>query len=85
MSSWNKLIERICSLSKDVRFHELKKILENYGYEMKGASGGSSHFTFRKRGCAPITIPKHEPIKKTYVIMVKDIIESEEVNGNENN
>ena len=27
-----------------------------------------------------ITIPKHEPIKKVYVQMVKDVIESEEAN-----
>lgn len=85
MSRWNKLLERICSLSKDIRFDELKKILESYGYEMKGTSGGSSHFTFRKTGCAPITIPKHEPIKKAYVIWVKEIIESEEANNDENN
>lgn len=84
MSKWNKLLERICSLSNDIRFEELKKILESYGYEMRGTSGGSSHFTFRKQGCAPITIPKHEPIKKTYVILVKEIIESEEENCNEN-
>ena len=85
MSKWNKLLERICSLSTDIRFDELKKILESYGYEMKGTSGGSSHFTFRKPGCAPITIPKHEPIKKAYVILVKEIIESEEAMNDENN
>jgi len=39
--------------------------------------GGSSHYTFRKAGCMPITIPKHEPIKKVYVEMVRDIVESE--------
>ena len=85
MSRWNKLLERICSLSKDIRFDEFRKILESYGYEMKGTSGGSSHFTFRKNGCAPITIPKHEPIKKTYVLLVKELIESEEANKDENN
>ena len=84
MSRWLKLLERVCSLSNDIRFEELKKILESYGYVMKGTSSGSSHFTFRKHDCAPITIPKHEPIKKTYIIMVKDIIESEEANDNEN-
>lgn len=26
----------------------------------------------------PITIPKHEPIKKVYIMMVKQVIESEE-------
>ena len=84
MSKWLKLLERVCSLSNDIRFEELKKILESYGYVMKGTSSGSSHFTFRKPGCAPITIPKHEPIKKTYIIMVKEILESEEANDNEN-
>lgn len=37
-----------------------------------------AHCTFRKAGCNPITIPVHEPIKVTYVRMVKEIIESEE-------
>ena len=85
MSKWMKLLARICSLSKDIRFDELKKILESYGYVMKGPSAGSSHFTFRKPGCAPITIPKHEPIKKAYIIMVKEIVESEEGNSDEIN
>ena len=47
---------------------------------MKGIKGGSSHYTFRKVGCQPITIPKHEPIKKVYVEMVKQVVESEEAN-----
>lgn len=83
MSKWNKLLNKICTLSKDVRFDELRKVLESYGYTMHNPSGGSSHFTFRKKGCKPITVPKHEPIKKAYVEMVREIIESEE-NGNEN-
>ena len=83
MSKWNKLLNKICTLSKDVRFDELRKVLESYGYIMHNPSGGSSHFTFRKKGCKPITVPKHEPIKKAYVEMVREIIESEE-NGNEN-
>ena len=45
---------------------------------MKQPNGGSSHYTFRKDGHTPITIPKHEPIKKIYVLMVKQIVESEE-------
>ena len=44
---------------------------------MKNPKGGSSHYTFRKSGCSPLTIPKHEPIKKVYVEMVKAIVESE--------
>ena len=52
-------------------------MLESCGYEMRQPNGGSSHCTFRKPGCAPITIPMHEPIKKVYVMMVKEVVESE--------
>ena len=78
MSKWEKLIARICNLSKDLRFDELRKVLESYGYEMNAPKSGSSHYTFRKQSCMPITVPKHEPIKKVYVEMVKQIVEKEE-------
>lgn len=48
MLKWDKLIKRICNLSKDIRFNELRKVLGNYGYEMKAPGRGGSHFTFRK-------------------------------------
>lgn len=78
MSKFDKLLERITSLSKDMRFDELRKVLESYGYTMYSSKGGSSHYTFRKPGKMPITIPKHEPIKKVYVQMVKEVIENGE-------
>lgn len=84
MSQWDKLIERILTLSNDLRFAELSKVMKSYGYSMKNPSSGSSHFTFRKPGCAPITIPKHEPIKVVYVKMVREIVEREEANKYEN-
>lgn len=83
MSKWDKLLARICLISKDLRFDEVKKILENYGYEMHAPRSGSSHYTFRKPGCQPITIPKHEPIKKAYIEMVKKVVESEETRSEE--
>ncbi len=84
MSKWDKLLKKITSLSKDVRFDELKKILESYGYVMNAPRGGSSHYTFRKPECRPITIPKHDPIKKVYVEMVREIIESEVQDSEDN-
>lgn len=75
MSKWDKLLSRILSLSKDMRFDELKKVLESYGYEMNAPKSGSSHYTFCKPGKNPITIPKHEPIKKIYVEMVREVVE----------
>ena len=34
MSKWDKLLMRICSLSRDLRFDELRKVLESYGYKI---------------------------------------------------
>lgn len=35
VSKWDKLLSRICALDKGMRFDELRKVLESYGYEMK--------------------------------------------------
>lgn len=83
MSKWDKLINRVCSLSTDMRFTELRKILESYGYTINAPKGGSSHYTFRKPGKNPITIPKHEPIKRIYVEMVREVVEEEHANEND--
>jgi len=50
MSKWDKLIARICSLSKDLRFNELRKVLESYGYEMNAPRSGSSPLYVQKAG-----------------------------------
>ena len=81
MSKWEKLINDILNMSRNMRFEELKRVLETYGYVMQGTKGGSSHFTFRKPGKNPITIPAHEPIKKVYVEMVRNVVIEE---GGEN-
>ena len=47
MSRFDKLLQRIKSLDKNMRFEELKKVLEYYGYTMSGPAGGSSHKSFR--------------------------------------
>lgn len=80
MSKWDKLLARIYTLSKDLRFDELRKVLEKCGYEMHAPKSGSSHYTFRKTGCQPITVPNHDPIKRVYVEMVKQVVEREEKN-----
>lgn len=80
MSQFDKLLQRIRSLDKNMRFDEVRRVLEAYGYTMSSPASGSSHTTFCKMGCQPITIPRHEPIKRIYIIMVREIIESEEYN-----
>lgn len=84
MSQFDKLLKRIKSLDKNMRFDELQKVLEYYGYTMSGPASGSSHKTFRKPGEPPITIPQHYPINKPYVELVKEIVEDKE-DQDENN
>lgn len=81
MSRWEKLLAKILNLSKELRFEELRKVLESYGYVMEAPRGGSSHYVFRKAGHNPITVPKHEPIKVVYVKLVREMVEREENNG----
>jgi predicted RNA binding protein YcfA (HicA-like mRNA interferase family) len=77
-------VQRIRSLDRNLRFDELQKVLEHYGYTMSGPAGGSSHKSFRKPGKNTITIPQHNPIKRAYVEEVKAVVESED-ESDENN
>lgn len=74
MSKLEKLIQEILKLNKDLRFEELAKVLIRLGYTQYQPSKGSSHYIFRKNGCMPITIPKHKPLKRVYIELVRDII-----------
>ena len=80
MAKWEKLLERLYRLDPSIRYDELSKILKEYGYNSKETSGGSSHVTFRKKGCNPVTIPRHCPIKKVYIELVKSVVMRETLN-----
>ena len=62
MSQFDKLLQRISALDNNMRFNELRKVLEKYGYEMKGPSSGSSHMTFRKAGRKFFVIRNHNGV-----------------------
>ena len=74
MSQWNKLIDEILKLNKNLRFADLSKALIKMGYTQNQPKGGSSHYTFRKAGKPPITIPKSPQINKVYIEMVRNTI-----------
>lgn len=78
MSKHDKIIKRILAKDQGLRFKEIKKILESYGYIGSYPNGGSSHCTFRKKGENPITIPTHEPIKQVYLLMIEQLVKKEE-------
>lgn len=74
MSQWEKLIRDILNKDKKLRFDDLKKALLRIGYTMDQPRGGSSHYTFRKPGCMPITIPKQQPMNRAYIELVADVV-----------
>ena len=76
MGKWEKLIADILRRDKNLRFQDLCKAMLQMGYTMRQPKGGSSHYTFRKTGCMPVTIPKHSPINMAYIEMVARIVES---------
>ena len=81
MTKWQKLLQRLYDLDTSLRFEELTKILKEYGYSANETGGGSSHITFRKKGCQPITVPRHNPIKKAYIEMIRNAIMKDESNS----
>lgn len=74
MSQWDKLVAEILKQNPNLRFEELCKALVKIGYTVEQPRGGSSHYTFRKDGCMPITLPKHTPMKKAYINLVADAV-----------
>lgn len=74
MSQWDKLVDEILKQNPNLRFDDLYKALVKIGYAPEQPRGGSSHYTFRKAGCMPITLPKHTPMKKVYINLVSDAV-----------
>ena len=74
VSQWDKLIDEILVLSRALRFEHLAKALVRIGYTQHQPRGGSSHFTFRKSGKKPITLPKSTPMNKVYIEIVRDAV-----------
>lgn len=60
----SRLLARILGLSKDLRFDELRKVLESCGYEMSAFRSGSSHYTFWKRAVLQSPFQSMSQLKK---------------------
>lgn len=54
MSKWDKLVSRVCSLSADIRFSELQKILESYGYTIHAQEAAAAITHSANRAKAPL-------------------------------
>ena len=76
MSKKEKLIKAIINNPKNVKFEDLRKILEDMGYT--AINRGGSHFVFTKNNSKTLTIPYKKPVKVIYVKQVIQIIEEED-------
>lgn len=85
MSQWDKLIADILREDPNLRFELLYKALIKIGYTVSQPGGGSSHYTFRKAGCMPITLPKQTPINRAYIELIAEAVraylEEDETHG----
>ena len=74
-----KRIGQVLENRKNVHFEDLEIILLFFGYTKSQPRSGSSHFSFRKKGSCPITIPMKRPhIGEIYVSKVIEMIGLEE-------
>lgn len=80
MSKWDKLIIRICNLSKTFGLMNCERYWKVTDMKCMHREVEAAIILSEKKGCMPITIPKHEPIRKVYVEMVRQIVESEAKN-----
>ncbi|WP_149724111.1 type II toxin-antitoxin system HicA family toxin [Campylobacter concisus] len=71
----DKLVNKIRKSIKNVRFDDLKKILEAIGYDCIKRNSGSHH-TFRKEGHLPVVIPKANPVNPAYVRIVLEVYDN---------
>jgi predicted RNA binding protein YcfA (HicA-like mRNA interferase family) len=62
-----KLVGQVLGNPKDINFDDLRRLLEGFGFECHQPRSGSSHYTFRKTGSGPITVPKKKPVNAAYV------------------
>ena len=70
MSRRAKLLAKIRNNTKCVRFEELDKLLEWYGFELKRVKG--SHHSY-VRGHHNLTVPRRTPHLRSYI--VKQVLE----------
>jgi len=78
MSKREKLIERLLRKPVDMRFDEVKVILENFEFTLDTKNQTGSHFVFFK-GELQISVPMHNhKVKQTYLKKIIEILGLEE-------
>ena len=72
MSRKDRLIKDLRNNPNNVKFADIKQILEDDGWTLASVKG--SHHKFKKPNHQPLIIPFNKPIKPFYVNLVLDTI-----------
>lgn len=83
VSKLEKLIEQFLRAPPEVRFDDVRYLLESFGFEEKRSKG--SHHTFRNSEGLKITVPKQggKMVKRTYIKQIVKLLNLED-KANEN-
>lgn len=73
MGQEGKLLRHLRNNPNNVSFEELDKLLRWCGFESR--SSGGSHYVYKRKGCRPLTIPRHKPVGRVYVLKALALIE----------
>lgn len=74
MERREKLLEHMRNNPTNIRFEDLDRLLRLYGFECRPPRGGS-HYQYKRKGCRPISVPRHKPVKQVYVKRALALIE----------
>ncbi|MFD1425515.1 type II toxin-antitoxin system HicA family toxin [Kroppenstedtia sanguinis] len=65
MAGVKKLVQKMKNRPNGIRFNELEKVLNHYGYILVRSKG--SHHHFRNDEGDVLPVPKEHPIKAVYI------------------
>jgi predicted RNA binding protein YcfA (HicA-like mRNA interferase family) len=85
MSRLEKLIQQFLRQPPEVRFDDVRYLLEEFGFEEKRSKG--SHHTFRNAAGLKITVPKKggKTVKGVYVQQIVRLLNLEDENREDPN
>ncbi|MDX2241912.1 MAG: type II toxin-antitoxin system HicA family toxin [Leptolyngbyaceae cyanobacterium bins.302] len=78
MSKLRKLVEQFLTLPSEIRFEDVRTLLETFGFEEKRSKG--SHHSFENALGQVLTIPKKggKKVKRVYIKRIVDLLKLQE-------
>jgi predicted RNA binding protein YcfA (HicA-like mRNA interferase family) len=76
MSKREKRLARLRRNPNDVSFDQLRRVLEDYGFEYRQTEGSHYHFSYTLGGATKVySVPFRRPVKDVYVKRALKVID----------